>query len=127
MFVGLSLQPCGTAMQRRIAESQAELGQARRLLENVCLRFDTAMLQISRRCLTAIEFNSAGMLLISLSSAGAPSNAYTLRRVRMDFMRAIRCSAPERSADKAFRRDPGLLRFLDDQALDPMLDQSHQA
>ena len=31
------------SMQRRIAESGAELAQARRLLENICMRFDAAM------------------------------------------------------------------------------------
>jgi alkylation response protein AidB-like acyl-CoA dehydrogenase len=32
-----------TAMQRRVAESGAEIAQARRLLENICERFDVAM------------------------------------------------------------------------------------
>jgi alkylation response protein AidB-like acyl-CoA dehydrogenase len=32
-----------TAMQRRIAESAAEITEARRLLDNICHRFDAAM------------------------------------------------------------------------------------
>jgi alkylation response protein AidB-like acyl-CoA dehydrogenase len=34
-----------TGMQRRIAESTAEIAEARRLLENICLRFDVSMVE----------------------------------------------------------------------------------